>query len=476
MNVLSAIRQGAWFPALLLPFTGCALFNPPTPCISNSQVAIPGEWKESRSGNLATAIPRVEQWWKLFHDDELTRLIECALKREPDIRRACARVKEVHAMTNAARAKSVPRVDLVPGYQLTRVAKTDSPFGVSPAVIREDTFSRYQLPFQVSYSLDLFNRMQRRQDALRIDEEAAICDLEAAALLISGEVARVYFLYQALRADVHLLIEALEDRRQAIEIQQSLVDAGRVNEQDLALTRLEEATLEVELASSRGELKVAGHALARLTGEAPACFRLPRPHSLPNPPRIPEGVPADLLCRRPDIAAARKRIESALNKVEVAQLAFLPVIDLTAAGGLASVDLSRLISAQGLAWTLGASLTQTLIDGGFRKETVKVLLARHERKVAEYDKIVLDALREVEDALVEIEAIDAKLSAAWKAEQAARQLADIAEAQFDRGLTNYLNVIDAERSLLEISRQRNQLRKSLNIATIQLIVALGGGC
>lgn len=223
-------------------------------------------------------------------------------------------------------------------------------------------------------------------------------------------------------------------------------------------------------------MNVLFHALARLTGEAPACFTLPRTRSLRDPPRIPEGVPAELLCRRPDIAAARKRIESALNKVEIAQLAFLPVIDLTAAGGLASVDLSRLISAQGLAWTVGASLTQTLIDGGFRKETVKVLLARHERKVAEYDKIVLDALREVEDTLVQIEAIDAKLSAAWKAEQAARQLADIAEAQFDRGLTNYLHVIDAERSLLEISRQRNQLRRSLNDATIQLIVALGGGC
>lgn len=462
--------------AFLFACVGCAPFeNAPCTVPLSASVGVPKQWREP-ADSLSVAVPLVEDWWEIFRNEELTCLVEKALKHEPDIRKACARVQEFHAKTEVAGTRIFPRVDLTPGASLQKVSENDSPFGVRSSVLRDDSFGRFALPFNVSYSLDLFGRMKPHARAMDCDAAAARADLEAVALLVSGEVARGYFLYQSLQAEVGILRDAFRDRRETIEIQKSLLDAGEENGQEYALARLEAATVEAELAGARGDLRQASHALARLTGVAPAHFTNPRVRRVPEPPGIPAGIPAEVLCRRPDIASARRQLTAGMERVEAERLSCLPVIDLTSSAGFASADLLKLVDGNSLAWSIGASLTKTIFDAGESKYRQKVKYAQYQQLAAHYDKTVLDAFKEVEDSLARIQSVSEKLAATERAGRAAGDLNEIARAQFGRGLTPYLSVIDSQRSLLSIRRKENQLRGALNDATIQLIVALGGGC
>ena len=476
LNPKVFINCPLWLVAILFFGAGCTPFDtgPRTEPLS-AKVGVPETWKEP-TDSLAATVPLVGSWWEIFHNDELTTLIEKALKNEPDVRRACARVQEFHAKTEVAGSRIFPRVEMSPGASIQKVSETDTPYGVKTFALRDDSFGRFAVPFNVSYSLDLFGRMKPHGRALKCDAAAARADLEAAGLLVSGEVARGYFLFQSLRAEVDTLEDALRDRKDAITIQKSLVDAGEENEQEFALARLEAATVEAELAGARGDLKLAAHALARLTGVAPACFTSPKIRRITHPPRVPAGVPCEVICRRPDIVSARRQLTAGLERVEAERLSYLPIIELTASGGMATADLHKIVDGNSVAWSVGSSLTKVLFDGGERKYRQKVRYAQYCQLAAQYDKTVLDALKEVEDALSRIRSLREKLAATEKAGRAANDLSAIARAQFGKGLTPYLSVIDSQRSRLSIRRKQNQLRGALNDATIQLIVALGGGC
>lgn len=441
----------------------------------STSVGVPKHWKEVPH-SLSVGVPLVENWWEIFRNEDLNQLVVKALSDEPDIRRACARVQEFHAKTEVAGTRIFPRVELGPGASLQKVSENDSPFGIRTSAIRDDSFGRFALPFNVSYSLDLFGRMKPHGRAMKCDAAAARADLEAVALLVSGEVARGYFLYQSLQAETDILRDAFRDRRETIEIQKSLLDAGEENGQEYALARLEAATVEAELAGARGDLKLAANALARLTGVAPAHFTSLSRRRVTEPPCIPAGIPAEVLCRRPDIASARRQVTAGLERVEAERLSCLPVIELTSSAGFASADLVKLVDGNSLAWSIAGSLTKTIFDAGESKYRQKVKYAQYQQLAAQYDKVVLDAFKEVEDALSRIRSISEKLAATERAGRAAGDLNEIARAQFGRGLTPYLSVIDSQRSLLSIRRKENQLRGALNDATIQLIVALGGGC
>lgn len=436
---------------------------------------MPKSW-EGRNDNLAAVASMAEGWWKIFENPELTQLVEQALENEPNIRKACARVEEFHAKTEVARTRIFPRVQFVPQFTKEKISETDTPLGLSPTLLKNDSFTRYQLPFQVSYSLDLFGRMAPKGRALENSKSAAKADLEAAALLVSGEVARGYFMYQSLHTETRLLDESLLDWTDEISIQKSLIDAGEKNEQELALARLASAQVEAELAKAKGDLKLATNALARLVGLAPSEFDKPSFQRVKPPPQIPAGLPVDILCDRPDIVAARCRLTAGLNEAEAERLSTFPVLELTAAGGFASADLLKLIQTNSLAWSVGASLAKTVFDAGESRYRRKVKYAQYKQLAAHYDQTLLDALKEVEDSLSRIQSIRERIGAMRKAEIAAKDLSQIARSQFDEGLTTYLEVIAAERSLLAVRRTLNQLNASLNDATIQLIVALGGGC
>lgn len=462
---------------VLLSTFGCnRIFDPGPPVVPlNATVAVPVSW-QGETNNLAAVASMAQGWWKIFENPELTRLVEQALESEPNIHLARARVEEFHAKTQVARTRIFPRVEFVPQFQKEKISETDTPFGLSPTLIKDESFTRYQLPFQVSYSLDLFGRLAPKGRALENNKSAARADLQAAALLISGEVARGYFVFQSLHTETILLQQSLTKWSDEIGLQQSLFNAGQKNEQSLALAKLASAQVEAELAKARGDLKLASNGLARLVGVAPAEFEKPAVLVVKPPPRIPAGIPADILCTRPDIVAARCRLTAGLNEAEAERLSTFPVLELTAAGGFASADLLKLIQTNSLAWSVGASLAKTVFDAGESRYRRKVVYAKYKQLAANYDKVLLDALKEVEDALSRIYSLRERIAAMAKAELAAKDLTQIARSQYNDGLISYLEVIAAERSLLAVRRTQNQLNASLNDATIQLIVALGCGC
>ena len=459
------LKLCALFLATLL--CGCSHLPPPPA----SRIVPPPHWGEEGHSKGA---PSRAAWWTLFRDSELNRLAPKAVDAQPNLLLARGKADEARAHTGAALAHAWPTLQFDPSAGKTRNSSNDEPYGVLRPFFTAAPYDRYLTPLSASYAIDVFGRSRKELCAMRLNECAAEADVAAAQLLITGELGQAYFLVQSLALEHDLLSRTISDRSGQVEIQESLVKAGKANEVALARSRLELAQVRLDEAGIRASQHASLHALAILCGEPPANFKAPALRPLPDPPAIPSGVPADILARRPDLVAARARLEAALSKEEAAQRAFFPTIQLTAAGGYASTDLSKLIRPASLAWSVGAGLSQVVFDGGLRKANVKAARARYEQAVAQYDSTLLTAFREVEDALSRLSFVRVEGTKAEEAEHAAREMADIALARYKDGLSSYDPVIDANHTLLEISRRRIQIQRALCDGTIQLIVALGG--
>lgn len=459
------VSGGALLAALLL--SSCSQL----PEAPSSRVAVPAQWGEAGGGK--GCLPK-GTWWSLFRDPELNRLIPAAMECQPNLLLARAQADEAHAHTGAAISHAWPSLKFEPSAWKAENSQHDMPYGVFRPYFTAAPYDRYITPLSASYAIDVFGRMRKELDAVRLNESAANADFQAAQLLVTGELGQAYFLVQSLAQEHALLARTITERSGQVEIQESLVQAGKANEVALARSRLELAQVRLDEAGLRASLHAANHALAVLCGQAPANFKAPAPRPLPDPPAIPAGVPADILERRPDLVAARTRFEAALAKEESAKKAYFPTIQLTAAGGYASTDLDRLIRPASMAWSIGAGLSQAVFEGGLRKANVKAARARYEQAVAQYDATLLKAFREVEDSLSRLAFIRVERTKASEAEHAARELVDIALARYRDGLSTYDPVIDANHTLLEISRRQIQIQRALCDGTIQLIVALGG--
>ena len=260
-----------------------------------------------------------------------------------------------------------------------------------------------------------------------------------------------------------------------VGLQETRAQAGLINEVDVSRARTELANVEAELhAITRSRAQIE-HALAVLCGQAPGDFVL-----VPNPldvqsPNIPVGLPSELLQRRPDIVEAEQRLEAESARIGVAKAAFFPTIKLTGAAGLASADLGTLVDWPSRIWSIGPSIHVSIFEGGRNKANLKAAEARYEQSIATYRGTVLNAFREVEDSLSDLAALSQQSAAVSRALLSARDTAALANERYEKGLSNYLDVVDAQRAVLQAERQDTQLRGESAVATILLAKALGGG-
>lgn len=461
-----------WFNGLLFLIAAFLCSCSQLPEAPSSRIGVPAKWGEPVP---CKGVAPGAAWWTIFRDPALSRLIAGALDAQPDLLLARAKADEAQAQTSSALARAWPVVKFEPSAWKSENSSNDMPNGVFRPFFTAAPYDRYLTPLSVSYAFDVFGRLRKEMDAIRMQECATEADVAAARLLMTGELSQTYFLVQSLALERALLARTVAERADEVQIQESLVQAGKANEQALARSRLELAQVRLDEAAMGAGLHAACHALAILAGKAPATFEAPPVRALPHPPGVPAGVPANILGRRPDLVAARSRLEGALAREEGAKRAYFPSIQLTALGGYASTDLSDLVRAESLAWTIGAGLTQTVFEGGLRKANIQAARARYEQAVAQYDSTLLTAFREVEDALSRLAFLKTEQNRAGEAEHAARELVEIALARYRDGLSPYDPVIDANHALLGISRRQIQIQRGLCDATVQLIVALGGG-
>ncbi|WP_436207648.1 efflux transporter outer membrane subunit [Caballeronia sp. LjRoot31] len=468
----------------LLVLAGCSLAPtyevPSTPAIATFKEAPQAELKPDERGTWKVAQPSEEvargQWWTVFQDPKLNNLEEQALAANQNLAAAAARVKEARAMNQAARAGFFPSLDagFGPTRQKVSAASLFEPDGTN---VPQQTLWRAQA--SVSYEVDLFGRVTSTVDASKADMQQSEALFRSVQLALQADVAQNYFALRELDAESQVFASAVDLREQALKLVQRRYTEGEITELDVSRAQSELATARSDAMTVQRLRATSEHSLAVLLGKAPAEFSMAADPLKPVTLRIPPGLPSSLLERRPDIAAAERAMAAANARVGVAKAAFFPSLTLTGAGGFESATIGDLFKWSSRAFLLGplagTSLNIPIFDGGRRKGNLANARAVYDEDVANYRQQVLTAFREVEDNLSDMRILEDQTKTQAEAVNASARAAQLSRTQYTEGAVNYLDVIDAERTVLQSRRAAVQLQGVQAAATVNLIRALGGG-
>lgn len=450
--------------ASLALLVGCAV----GPNYSRPGVASPTTWKE---GTVVTNAARLAtNWWSIFNDLQLDALEQLALAANQDVKRAVAKVAEARAIARMSEADVYPQLSASGGHSLNRASEN-----AAHAPRRDLEYKDHFRQMDLGYEIDAWGRVRRSIEAAQADFAATETDLQVVRLTLTADVARHYFLLRALGREKEVVQATIALRRDAVQLQETRNRAGLINEVDVTRARTELANVEAEWQAIEREHARTEHALAILCDRPPADFLVSVTPQNVVPPEIPAGLPSTLLERRPDVVKVEHRLHAECARIGIAEAEFFPVIQLTGYGGFATADLGTLFNWQSRFWSLGPSIRFPIFDGGRNQANLKLAKVRYEGAVAEYRNAVLNAFREVEDSLSDLGTLAAQGQAVNRAVTSARDTATLAADRYQRGLTSYLDVVDAQRAALQAERTEVQLQGQRAVATILLAKALGGG-
>ena len=431
-----------------------------------------GEWK--------IATPRAHlpkgRWWEVFGDPALSRLEAEAAAANQEIKAVAARFVQARAAVDLARSGYFPRI----GGAVAVTRQSDSanrPLGNTGEAAGPEashSYNNFTLPFDLGYELDLWGRVRRQVESARASAEASAADLEGVKLAIAAEVAADYFALRALDAEKAALDASLAVYRTSLLLTRHRRAGGLASDLDVvqAETVLQTA-LAQQPALTRLRLQLV-HALAVLTGRPASSFDLAG-HPLDRaPPAILPGLPSTLLERRPDVAAAERRMAAANAGIGVAKAAYFPAIRLTGAAGLQSVDIGSLFTWPSLFWAVGLSASVPVFDGRLGAN-LRAAKASYEETVARYRQTVLRAFAEVEDSLAAQRLLAEEYELQIVAWRSARKQVELATNRYRGGLSSYLQVAVAQNAALDHERTVARLRGQRFAASVALVKALGGG-
>jgi len=403
------------------------------------------------------------QWWHTFNEPALDALEDQVSISNQNVLAAEAQYRAARAAVRVTAADQLPTV----------TATASATHAGGGAALHQGDL--YQVPVDVSYDADVWGRIRHSVAANAAIAQASAADLESARLLYQSELASDYFQVQGLDADRALLEQAVGSYEEYLKLTQDRFQGGVVSMADVALaqTQLESARAQLaDIGIARAQFE---HAIAVLTGHAPSEVSISAAAAQPSQPVVPVGLPSSLLERRPDIAAAERRVAAANQQIGVAKAAFYPDLILGGSAGSQAVAIADLFTAPTRLWSVGAQLAETIFDGGKRRAQVKVTEATYDTTVANYKETVLTGFQQVEDALSELRILVQETETVDRAVVAAQQSLDISTTQYRGGLANYLQVITAQTSLLQNQRDQVDLRTKQLLASVSLIQAVGGG-
>ncbi|WP_440966658.1 efflux transporter outer membrane subunit [Massilia sp. GER05] len=415
-------------------------------------------------------------WWTVFGDKELDQLEQRALRDNPNVRAAAQRLVQAQAQLGVTRASQLPTVGVSAGVSNSRTS-AETPMGVTFGG-RSIKGNEFSVGANFSYELDLWGRVRRAVEAADAQALAAQDDRDGVMLMLSGQVATTYWQLRGLDADIAILNDALATRRESQQLIEARFNAGLSNELDVSRTRIERANAEADIQEAQRQRNTLEHALAVLVGASPSepVLAPAAGTALPQPPAIPVGLPASLLGQRPDLAASVATLKAFNAQVGVAEGAYYPSLSLTGNFGYASETLSNLAKGSARQFSFGPlALSLPVFEGGRIEANVKLARARYDEAVANHEGRLLTALREVEDALSDVQQRQKQGDVQVQAQQAAARAVQVAQARFDRGVSTYLDVTDAQRSALAADRAAAQIRTQRLLAAVSVARALGGG-
>ena len=404
-------------------------------------------------------------WWTLFGDPELTRLETEAVQANLGLQAAAARVAQARAVARGVRSAYYPVVAFDPSVTRARVPTGAGPVTSTTAVI----------PFDVGYEIDVWGRVRRAVESAEARAQAAADDYAVVLQTLAADVAQNYFSLRALDTQARVLERSMDVYRQEIDLTTTKASAGIVGPTDVLQAKLLLDTSLAVLAEARRQRADAEHALAILTGHPPSELSIEVGDLQGNPPVVPPGLPAELLRQRPDVHEAEQNLVAANADVGVATADFYPAVSLTGAAGWESTETrQRLDSGSGF-WSITPSLSLPIFTGGRLTAQLELSRARWTELAAVFRSAVLDALRDVEDSLSDLHLRAESAEAQARAVESARGYLELSRLEYDHGIIGYLQVLDAERSLLTQEIAEAQTRNLRFTSTVLLIKALGGG-
>lgn len=451
---------------------------------------------KSATGDESSNAPQLgRDWWRLFNDPVLDDLIAQAQQANTDVAAAVARVAQSRAATRSATSAYYPVITLDPSVQRSRSPRNGVFIGgaggtvVTPGPTTNPsgggtrsgggaagrTTTSVRIPFDLAYEVDVWGRVRRSVEAATAQQRASEADFEVVLQTLEADVAQNYFTLRSLDAQDEILRRTTESYRRQEELTQKQLRAGLMAPTDLYQARAQLNSTLAQQIDNRRQRADAEHALAVLLGRTPAELSLDhRPLDL-SPPTLPAGLPADLLRRRPDVAAAEQALAAASAQIGVAEADFYPSIRLAGAAGFQSFDLQHALDWENRVWSLGPSVSLPLFEGGRLRANLQQARARFDESLANYRGQVLTAVRDVEDALTDLHHRADEAAAQERAVAASREYVRLSQLQYERGLVGYLQVIDAERTLLSNELSAAQILNQRLVSTVLLIKSLGGG-
>ena len=469
-NGWRALGRGFLLVLAVLPFGGCAVgpkYHPPVVPLPPPAYKELGNWKSAQPNDQNLG----GEWWKVFQDPQLDALEAQVDVSNQNLKAAAAQYQQARAVLRYYRADYYPTVTAGPSTTRTRVS-ANAP---TNSALRGATFNDFVMPVDVSYQADVWGRVRKNVESYREQAQASAADLATVNLSMHADLAIDYFQAHSLDAEEQLLNSTVKQYEEALELNQSRFEGGIASEVDVeqAKTQLQTtraAAIDVGVARAQFE-----HAVAILVGKPPAEFSLsPLPLTAP-PPRIPVSVPSELLERRPDIAAAERRVAAANAQIGVAKSAYYPVIGLTGSGGFESSSITTLLQGPSALWSVGLSAVGTVFDVGRRRAFTDEARAAYDAQVAAYRENVLTGFQQVEDSLVAVRILENEADVQDEAVVAAQRSLDLSITRYKGGVTTYLEVITAQSAALsdQVTAVNILGRRMAN--TVLLIQALGGG-
>jgi NodT family efflux transporter outer membrane factor (OMF) lipoprotein len=463
---------------LVLLLAGCTVgpkyIKPTVPTTAAFKEEVPSSFNESDQWQPARPRDQTShgKWWEIFAVPELNQLEEQIAGSNQNLKVAEARFREARAAIRFNRAAQFPTISTSPSASYVKSSDFSPNF---PSKIQQSSKGDFVLPFDLSYELDLWGRVRRSVAAAREEAQATAADYETAKLSLEAELAMDYFELRSADAQKQLLDDTVKAYTDNLQLTLKRFKGGVAPKADVAQAQTQLDTTRVQDTDVTVQRAQFEHAIAILIGKPPAEFSLATAPLNYQPPSTPIGLPSELLQRRPDIAAAERRVAEANQQIGIARAAYFPTVTLGGTAGFAGSQGSNWFGWPSGFWAVGPALAQTLFDAGRRRATSESARANYDAAVATYRQTSLTAFQEVEDNVAALRILENETQQQQQAVSSSQESLQLFTNRYKGGVDTYLQVITAQ--TIELANERNAidiLRRRLD-ASVLLIKALGGG-
>jgi NodT family efflux transporter outer membrane factor (OMF) lipoprotein len=427
-----------------------------------------GNWKPAQPGDAK--LPG--HWWEIFGDSQLNALEERIDVANLDLKIAEARFRESRAAVRYNRAAQYPTISTSPSIESIR-SSSNRPY--LPSTVSTKATGDFILPIDLSYEIDFWGRIRRTVSAAREEAQATAADLATMSLSLHSELAIDYLELRNLDTEQQILNDTVKAYTDALRLTTNRFEGGAAPKQEVAQaqtqlnTALAQAT---DIGVQRAEFE---HAIAILIGQPPATFALATSPWRANPPVIPVSLPSELLERRPDLAAAERRVAEANDQIGIARAAYFPTVTLNATAGLEASSITSWFNWPSRFWAVGPTAAQTLFDAGRRRAASESAVANYDATVASYRQTTLTAFQQVEDNLAALRILEREAQQQHDAVLSSQNLLELSMNRYKGGVDTYLQVVTSQTTNLENQRTEVDIMRRRMDASVLLIKALGGG-